>query len=302
MNKVLLKDLCLKDECGKYGIPASAEDFNKNKIRYLRITDISDDGKLLNDNKKSVSSIDIEKYILKEGDIVFARTGNSTGKTYFHETKNGKLAFAGFLIKYSLDFQKVNPKFLRYYTISKEYKQWVENLSLGSTRGNINAETFRNCPINLPIRKQQDLLVKVLSDLDAKIELNNKINQELEATAKMLYDYWFVQFDFPNEQGKPYKSSNGKMVYSEELKREIPEGWEVGTLLDIATYTNGLACQKYRPTSEEYLPVIKIREMRDGFTENTEKVKADIPEKLIVNNGDSAPSKRTQISWTIQHV
>ena len=106
--------------------------------------------------------------------------------------------------------------------------------------------------------------------------------------AKTLYDYWFVQFDFPNEQGKPYKSSGGEMVFNEELKRDVPLGWEVGTLLDIATYTNGLACQKYRPKSDkdDFLPVIKIREMRDGFTENTEKVKTDIPEKLIINNGD----------------
>lgn len=104
--------------------------------------------------------------------------------------------------------------------------------------------------------------------------------------AKTLYDYWFVQFDFPNEEGKPYKSSGGKMVYNEELKREIPEGWEVKSLLDIATYTNGLACQKYRPKTNKYLPVIKIREMRDGFTDSTEKVRANIPENLIVNDGD----------------
>jgi len=222
MNKVLLKDLCIKGECGKYGIPASAEKFSLNKTRYLRITDISEEGKLLENDKKSVTSKDIGKYLLKEGDIVFARTGNSTGKTYYHENKNGRLAFAGFLIKYSLDAKKINPKYLRYYTISNEYKQWVENLSLGSTRGNINAETFRNLPINLPERKQQDLLVDILSTLDKKIELNNKINAELEKMAKTLYDYWFVQFDFPDKNGKPYKSSGGKMVYSEKLKRGIP--------------------------------------------------------------------------------
>lgn len=230
MNKVTLQDICIDEESAKYGIPASAEAYDENKIRYLRITDISEDGKLLDNDLKSVSAKDIEKYLLKEGDIVFARTGNSTGKAYYHEDKNGVLAFAGFLIKFSLDSNKVNPKYIRYYTISKEYKQWVRNLSLGSTRGNINAETFKTCPINLPSRKQQDLLVKVLSALDFKIELNNQINQELEAMAKLLYDYWFVQFDFPNEDGKPYKSSGGKMVYNEELKREIPEEWEVKTI------------------------------------------------------------------------
>ncbi len=252
MSKILLKQLCKNDEIGKYGIPASAEEFDEEKIRYLRISDIDDNGNLINNDKKSVSSNDIDKYILDEGDLVVARTGNSTGRTYYHESKNGTLAFAGFLIKYGLDNQKVNPKYLKYYTISNEYKQWVKNLSVGSTRGNINAQTFASCPITLPERLQQDLLVSVLSSLDDKIELNNRINAELEAMAKTIYDYWFVQFDFPDKNGKPYKSSAGKMVWNEELKREIPEGWDVncvGNLLStslggtpstkVETYWNG---------------------------------------------------------------
>lgn len=232
MNKIELKDLCFQDEIGKYGIPASAEVFSEEKVRYLRISDIDDNGNLLNNDMKSVSSDEIDKYILKEGDIVFARTGNSTGRSYYHENKNGQLAFAGFLIKYGLDPNKVNPKYIKYFTISNEYKQWVKNLSVGSTRGNINAQTFASCPIVLPKRSQQDILVNILSALDDKIELNNKINAELEAMAKTMYDYWFVQFDFPNAEGKPYKSSGGKMVFNETLKREIPEGWEVSVFND----------------------------------------------------------------------
>jgi type I restriction enzyme S subunit len=231
-KKVPLKDLCIKDEWGKYGIPASAEEFHIKKTRYLRITDISEDGELINEGKKSVTAPDIEKYLLKEGDIVFARTGNSTGKSYYHKNKNGELAFAGFLIKYSLDKTKVNPEYLKFYTISNEYKSWVKNLSVGSTRGNINAQTFGDCPISLPIRQQQDLLVKTLTLLLDKVVINNKINAELETMTKTLYDYWFVQFDFPNENGKPYKTSGGKMVWNEELKREIPEGWEVTLFSD----------------------------------------------------------------------
>jgi type I restriction enzyme S subunit len=108
----------------------------------------------------------------------------------------------------------------------------------------------------------------------------------LEALAKQLYDYWFVQFDFPNVDGKPYKSSGGKMTYNENLKRKIPEGWRDGTLLDIATFTNGLACQKFRPTDNNKLPVIKIREMHEGFTLETEYVKYDIPNAVKVFDGD----------------
>lgn len=129
-------------------------------------------------------------------------------------------------------------------------------------------------------------IASTLSMLDSKIELNNKINDNLEQMAKAIYDYWFVQFDFPNEINKPYKSSGGEMVYNEELKREIPNGWKVKSLLDIANFVNGLACQKYRPIDENFLPVIKIREMNDGISQNTEKVRKDIPSKYIINDGD----------------
>ena len=112
------------------------------------------------------------------------------------------------------------------------------------------------------------------------------INHNLAAMAKQLYDYWFVQFDFPNEDGKPYKSSGGKMVWNEKLKREIPERWGTGSLLDIAVYTNGLACQKFRPINDNRLPVIKIKEMHDGITSETEYVRGDIPEANKIYDGD----------------
>ena len=128
---------------------------------------------------------------------------------------------------------------------------------------------------------------KLLSSLDDKIALNNRINAKLEQMAKRLYEHWFVQFDFPNTDGNPYKSSGGKMVWNEILKREIPDGWEVGNLYDIAEYVNGLACQNYRPKeSEKSLPVIKIREMNEGITADTEKVSASIPGKYRIYAGD----------------
>lgn len=113
------------------------------------------------------------------------------------------------------------------------------------------------------------------------------INLNLEAMAKQLYDYWFVQFDFPNEEGKPYKSSGGEMLWNEKLKRKIPVGWHCGNLFEIAVFTNGLACQKFRPKDNEVpLPVIKIREMHDGISVDTEKVTSNIPESVKVYNGD----------------
>ena len=116
-----------------------------------------------------------------------------------------------------------------YYALKLELKRLKEK-SQGSQTKFLTMPILNS--INLGNRNllEQQKISNVLSSLDSKIELNNKINKELEAMAKTLYDYWFVQFDFPDENEKPYKSSGGKMVYSKELKREIPEGWEVNTL------------------------------------------------------------------------
>ena len=133
----------------------------------------------------------------------------------------------------------------------------------------------------------EESIGKFIMDINRKIRLNEQINQNLEAMAKLLYDYWFVQFDFPNEGGKPYKRSGGKMVWNDALKRNIPEGWHCGNLFEIAKFTNGLACQKFRPKAGETpLPVIKIREMRDGFTADTEEVTPNIPDSVKVFNGE----------------
>ena len=179
-----------------------------------------------------------------------------------------------------------DPKFVYYAMLRDDFFIHMMKGSKGSKmpRGDKNQILdFKIPDFDLP---KQHKIASVLSVLDSKIDLNNKINTELEAMAKLIYDYWFVQFDFPNQNGKPYKSSGGKMVWSEELKREIPEGWEAVNLLEIADYTNGIACQKYRPMGGKSLPVIKIREMHNGFSGETELVREDIPKKVIVEDGD----------------
>ena len=180
---------------------------------------------------------------------------------------------------------KFCPEFIK-YSLDSLY-EYLVGLSSGSARDNLSQAGLKKLKLVLPkTKREQNELISILSLLDRKIELNKQINDNLEAMAKQLYDYWFVQFDFPNEDGKPYKSSGGAMVWNEKLKREIPQGWHCGTLLDIAEYTNGLACQKYRPTDNNKLPVIKIKEMHDGLSADTEWVKADIPDDVKVFDGD----------------
>ena len=136
-----------------------------------------------------------------------------------------------------LDDTKADYEYV-YYFLKTQYDN-LRSLSSG-VRKNLNSNDIKNFRINIPKDiEEQKKIANVLSSLDSKIELNNKINKKLEVMAKTLYDYWFVQFDFPDEKGKPYKSSGGKMVYNQELKREIPEGWETKTISQLIGNNKG---------------------------------------------------------------
>lgn len=116
------------------------------------------------------------------------------------------------------------------YYYLKNYIKILKYKKEGSVFGTIDTSTFNKILIQYPPIKEQQSIIKILSLLDHLIDIKNNINSELEQMAKTLYNYWFVQFDFPDENGRPYKSSGGKMVWNEELKKEIPEGWEVENL------------------------------------------------------------------------
>ncbi len=181
----------------------------------------------------------------------------------------------------------LNGKYLNALLHTSYAQKYFAYNAVGSgQRYALSVDALNSFPVIIPPLKEQEKIGEIFSNIDYKIALNRSLNHNLEAMAKQLYDYWFVQFDFPNAEGKPYKSRGGKMVWNEKLKRKIPEGWTCGTLLDIANYTNGLACQKFRPTDKNKLPVIKIKEMHDGISNDTEYVKADIPEDVKVYDGD----------------
>lgn len=213
--------------------------------------------------------------------------------------ENGKTAYVDVLNKDEIafgssEFIVLRPKnladkeFLYYFAISPIFrKRAISSMEGTSGRKRVNETTLKNHVFKIPNQLLRTSIGSVLASIDTKIELNQKINIELEQMAKMIYDYWFVQFEFPNKNNKPYTSSGGKMIWNEELKREIPQGWNVGNLLDIANYVNGLACQKYRPKdNEDKLRVIKIKEIHEGFSSETEFVSSRIPEKVIIENGD----------------
>ena len=210
-----LNDLSIGGK-GSYGIAASAVERKADLPTYLRITDIFDDGTLNPNELKSVDAPNSDKYILKPNDIVFARTGGSTGRNYFYDGSDGVFVYAGFLIKFSIDPEKVNPKYVKYYCRSKQYNDWVQSFNTGSTRGNINAQTFGNMEIPLPDRKQQDYLVSILEPIDEKIKINKQINDNLEQQAQAIYHERFETVS-PND---------------------LPSDWRIVTLGEVATISN----------------------------------------------------------------
>ena len=134
----------------------------------------------------------------------------------------------------------VDGKYLNAFMHTRYIQKYFENNASDSgQRYTLSNDTIGNIPVLIPSIEEQRTIGKVLADIDCKIELNKLINDNLEAMAKQLYDYWFVQFDFPNEEDKPYKSSGGAMVWNEKLKRKIPQGWSNGILSDVANITMG---------------------------------------------------------------
>lgn len=182
-----------------------------------------------------------KNHIPKKGDIIITRVG-SYGMMAFVDTDEE------FCLGQNIAIisPKTNSKYLYYYLQSPYMQSIIYGKSGGSSYKCIGLEDIRNFPFEsngVNCEKVGELLYEI----DAKIENNNKINAELESMAKTIYDYWFLQFEFPNEEGKPYKSSGGKMVWNEELKREIPKGWEAGQLNQLGDLLMGQS-----PKSESY--------------------------------------------------
>ena len=240
--------------------------------------------------KATAKQKDIDKFSIKKGQVAITKDSETRDDigipTYIADDFNNVVL--GYHCALITPHENFCGAYLNAYLNTKMAKKYFEGYASGSgQRYTLTLDSINEIQIWAPEEKEdQERIVKVLNDIDQKIILNTRINAELEAMAKQLYDYWFVQFDFPDENGKPYKSSGGKMVWNEKLKREIPEGWEVKNLFHIAKFTNGIACQNYRPTNESKLPVIKIKEMHDGFGNDTEYATTNIPESVKVYNKD----------------
>lgn len=186
-----------------------------------------------------------ENKFLKVGDILINSTGQGTaGRCAFvKELPENQLVTidSHILVVRMSDFYTAGFAEYHLYNIEKLLQTFMD----GSTgQGEFDKQRLYNVFVRLPSENRRKSIYELLSEIDEKIALNNQINATLEQMAKTLYDYWFVQFDFPDDNGKPYKSSGGEMVYNDVLKREIPIGWEVGVLGEIISLTRGLTYDK----------------------------------------------------------
>ena len=245
----------------------SVKEFWDGNIDWLAVADFNSSNRYVSSASKKITELGLNNSntkMLEKGDLIISARG--TVGAIAQLTK--PMAFNQSCFGLRGKKNKLDTDYLYYWL--KNYVDVLLNKSQGSVFNTINLSTFDDIKIELPSIADQRKISNLLTLLDDKIEINNQINQELEAMAKTLYDYWFVQFDFPDQNGNPYKSSGGKMVYNPELKREIPEGWgveSVGNLLDKVT-----KAEKIENNSIEFIGEIPVIDQSQkyiaGFTNN----------------------------------
>ncbi|MDC1134376.1 restriction endonuclease subunit S [Alphaproteobacteria bacterium] len=226
-ESVNLNSLCTKIGDGLHGTPIYEEN---SGYFFINGNNLTGGVIVLSNTTKEVTSSEYSRYFIELDKKTLLLSINGTiGELAFYNDEKIMLGKSVAYLKFKTE---INRYYFYYFQAPWVQKHFL-NISTGSTIKNLGLVELQNFIVPHPVEEEWRPIVQTLSVLDKKIELNNQINSELEATAKLIYDYWFVQFDFPDENGKPYKSSGGEMVYDEDLKREIPKGWGARRLSDF---------------------------------------------------------------------
>ncbi len=195
------------------------------------------------DDLMQTSDLEQKKYSVLEGDIFLTRTSETIdelGMSSVAVKNYPNATYSGFLKRLRPTQKDVTyHKFMGFYLRSKLFRKAMTNNAVLTLRASLNEDIFSYLSLIIPEYNEQVKIGDLLYLLNQKIDLNNRINVELEKMAKTIYDYWFMQFDFPDENGNPYKTSGRRMIYSEVLKREIPLGWKVVQVKDLADTSSG---------------------------------------------------------------
>ena len=227
------------------------------------------------------------EFLMEKGDIITPLTEQAIGLLGSTAIipESGKYIQSQDVAKIVCKENLLDKDFAFYLISSNVIKQQLSAAAQQTKIRHTSPDKIKDCIVWIPELTEQKHIGKLLCNLDSKIELNRAINQNLEAMAKQLYDYWFVQFDFPDENGRPYKSSGGKMVWNNKLKREIPEGWKVSMLANEVDLQYGFPFSTELFTEQETtVPVVRIRDILNNTisTYTTEEVE----EKYLLKKQD----------------
>ena len=228
-----------------------------------------------------------EEFLLEKGDLITPLTEQAIGLlgSTAWIPESGKYIQSQDIAKITCKEELLDKRFAYYLISSNMVKRQLSAAAQQTKIRHTSPDKIKDCTVWLPPLPEQKKVGQLLSDIDHKIALNRAINHNLEAMAKQLYDYWFVQFDFPDENGKPYKSSGGKMVWNEKLKREIPEGWEVKSIFEAISVQYGFPFSTEQFTEERTnVQVVRIRDILEGTTSAYSL--EDTDEKYRLNEGD----------------
>ena len=220
--------------------------------------------------------------IPQENDILITAVG-TIGEILVVKDPNFYFKDGNLIWLRNINFDIIDIDYLYYFFKSDFFQKTIKYNNIGAVQKALTIDFLKTVKITLPSLDNQRKLISVLKSIDKKLKINNQINQELEAIAKTLYDYWFVQFDFPDQNGKPYKSSGGKMIYNPELKREIPEGWGVEKISEF------LVLNKDKYNKELNWQKIHYLETSNLIENKIEKLK-----KLDIKS-DKIPSRAKEI-------
>ena len=208
-----------------------------------------------------------DEFLLEKGDLITPLTEQAIGLlgSTAWIPESGKYIQSQDIAKIICNEELINKAFAYYLISSNMVKQQLAAAAQQTKIRHTSPDKIEDCTVWLPSLAEQKRIGQLLFDIDRKIELNRAINHNLEAMAKQLYDYWFVQFDFPDENGRPYKSSGGKMVWNEKLKREIPDGWDIANIFDELSVQYGFpfSTELFTETPAG-IPIVRIRDILEN--------------------------------------
>ena len=299
-----LRDLCVDDrgiQTGPFGSQLHQRDYVSIGTPIITVEHLGEN-QITHDDVPKVSDSDrnrLKRYELRQGDIVFSRVGSVDRRALVSKAEEGWL-FSGRCLRVRANSDKIDPTYLSYFFGLETFKEYIRSIAFGATMPSLNTRLLSDVSVVYPPLPEQRAIAHILGTLDDKIELNRRMNETLEEMARALFKSWFVDFEpvrakmegrwrrgesLPGMPAELYELFPGGMVDSE--LGEIPAGWEVKGLDEIADFRNGLALQRFRPgDNDDRLPVVKIAQLRSGRADSGEWAKASIDPSCVLDDGD----------------